>query len=1409
MEREDAWRRLSWLSPLAVRFTHAEISADWEVVAQFADGRLSAEHFKEAPLEILWQDGHLWSLSNRRLYVFRVAHALGCCSVCPCKILRRDKLLGDKVTHRWVDALTSTTNGKLVNVRGGSRYQRHQLGHPISAEAEKKLQLPPLKQFLQFVAPTLGCTEADMAWYGERLERQGFSSVCKLFDLSYCPASEVEQMGLPIRLQRSLSELLSSAEPFERFLCDPAPPCQRAPELMECRQQGEWQWRPWEASEVQAEWSGPQRNPNGNKTPDGGSNQIGPMSKNGILATSGTRGQNGILGNKARLGKNGTLVKNFTLGKNGTGKDKCERPESALDRDAAIQEETADLEKPQRLRARFSPGPWSVKSSWGQDLGAVEEFCLRRELTSQAARDLWSLDLAAALISLQPMAWSRIVASRCAARASEGDLEPQLWLGADRPDRELYGSGWAIVGHVVVSAGVLSPELTSELRSTLRSLAPLEVADVLSDANFTQTVPPLGAVRRARAGEGTRRYGSIHNPAAYAHRIAVGTRKRNVEKRIPEFVERLGYSWATHAALQQLCRVNPSSAKRLMDVHKASRGEASLQREIHIVDARGRGYDSRAVSASVENHRQLESECSDELPNLQAGLTWDQGCGGLCGVAFRTWVWESEGMASMEGVKETESLPGIGFGGATASRSAAEAAEAADVAGLEPAEVEDEQLSAADSADTEESSILGDLPMETHPASGACEVAAHYIIVLDISGSMSNCDCYDASGMLQRRIDAVQQKLGEFAQEMGQSQQKFWDTSDDVYSFVTFNTRFRVEFSLLPAPKAAERLTRAPICPQGQTSYTSGLEGIEACVQRADQLGQLGRRTYVMFISDGEPWDPDKFMEKLCGLMHSKVQINTVAFGHCLAGDQSGTGMDFLYHLQQLASIGGGTCTRAATSVASIKGAFRAVRSTMTSSRRLSRQALMMSRGSNGSTGGSTSTLEGERTMQVEVRDDRNNWHPAKVTKFNLTDKTVEVVDAQGQQKRVPWAYVWWQQSSPSMPELESADPRRVLNTWEGWEPCRKAWRYHYRFDGKRFHVEDPVETLVSQRVKYFSKGEMRIVRFMYDQLFGSSTLLVAKHLLVPRSDAFSLQVKASTQADMEPFCRNAAVARHFAKLFRQKGYKLGFREDYLYVMEDESGVRQVFMGERHMKGAFVKFNNNGGSVNKEDYLRHCEVAQAFSHFSFDESHRELLVVDIQGVPFDALGESGLHLTDPQVHCRYGNYEYFGEGDWKEAGVKKFFSSHRCNHFCKRLKLRPISEYEFLPPRAIVAFPGISADFLHELTRRTLQRVRKQFRLAEVVFPNEVIAERLEAKLWGRRCSVAQAEEAIRSSVDKLMREFCHCVRLPQAWEERLEQLKSKLAGVQLFPWPPGGPTCCLVHPQSKGRGLEVLLRAQ
>ena len=120
---DELRRRLSWLSPLALRFTHAEISAapqrlflKFEILSaqEFQDGMaldvtidkfrtkdISAEHFKDAPLEVVWRDGALWSLSNRRLYVFRVARALGCCSVCPCKIMAREQ---DRVTNRWTAA---------------------------------------------------------------------------------------------------------------------------------------------------------------------------------------------------------------------------------------------------------------------------------------------------------------------------------------------------------------------------------------------------------------------------------------------------------------------------------------------------------------------------------------------------------------------------------------------------------------------------------------------------------------------------------------------------------------------------------------------------------------------------------------------------------------------------------------------------------------------------------------------------------------------------------------------------------------------------------------------------------------------------------------------------------------------------------------------------------------------------------------------------------------------------------------------------------------------------------------------------------------------------------------------------------------------------------------------------------
>ena len=51
----------------------------------------------------------------------------------------------------------------------------------------------------------------------------------------------------------------------------------------------------------------------------------------------------------------------------------------------------------------------------------------------------------------------------------------------------------------------------------------------------------------------------------------------------------------------------------------------------------------------------------------------------------------------------------------------------------------------------------------------------------------------------------------------------------DVFSAVTFNTNYYPLFTLEAATSAAEMLQNHPIHPWGETHYTSGLEGIEAC----------------------------------------------------------------------------------------------------------------------------------------------------------------------------------------------------------------------------------------------------------------------------------------------------------------------------------------------------------------------------------------------------------------------------------------------------------------------------------------------------------------------------------------------------------------------------------------------------
>ena len=127
---------------------------------------------------------------------------------------------------------------------------------------------------------------------------------------------------------------------------------------------------------------------------------------------------------------------------------------------------------------------------------------------------------------------------------------------------------------------------------------------------------------------------------------------------------------------------------------------------------------------------------------------------------------------------------------------------------------------------------------------------------------------------------------------------------------------------------------------------------------------------------------------------------------------------------------------------------------------------------------------------------------------------------------------------------------------------------------------------------------------------------------------------------------------------------------------------REYVMVEPKLEGEFRKFNNNKGWV---DDSIDCAILQAFSHWTYQFSHGEFLLSDVQGAIVPDYESNGkIHykyvLTDPQV--QHPDTSQFGQGNLGTKGMAAFFALHKCNEICERLHLvRPSDMPNFISKR--------------------------------------------------------------------------------------------------------------------------------
>ena len=211
-------------------------------------------------------------------------------------------------------------------------------------------------------------------------------------------------------------------------------------------------------------------------------------------------------------------------------------------------------------------------------------------------------------------------------------------------------------------------------------------------------------------------------------------------------------------------------------------------------------------------------------------------------------------------------------------------------------------------------------------------------------------------------------------------------------------------------------------------------------------------------------------------------------------------------------------------------------------------------------------------------------------------------------------------------------------------ETVTKHW---YEWASKKWYEKQVTVQLEEQP---FDEGSMRLAFRMHDLSMPPGSRSHVAKVFKPGLRCGQEQI----WADVEMYEICSSIASAFNSLNPPK--KVSFC--HCFLISRASSVprhRRIMFVEPYLRGTFKKYNNNDGWCSGDDR----NTPHAFSHFSYEHTRHEMLVVDIQGV--------GDVYTDPQIHTQNG--QDFGPGNCGREGISRFFATHVCNPVCHFLKL--------------------------------------------------------------------------------------------------------------------------------------------